>query len=227
MPSLLTVENVSKAFQGTQALDSVSLDVSSHEIVGLVGENGAGKSTLMKILVGIHRPDAGKIMFCGNNLILRNPRAAKMCGIGMVFQEQSVLNNMTIFENLFIGHEKQFRKMGVLSRRGMIAEARRSLEIVGLDLRPTQLLFDLSFMQRQMVEIARIIWFSKECRIENPLIILDEPTTMLEQKDIDTLFRTISELRKKASLIYISHRSKEIVDICDRAFVLKDGRNAG
>ena len=227
MPALLVMENVSKTFQGTQALDSVSIDVNSHEIVGLVGENGAGKSTLMKILVGIHQPSSGRIKFGGNNLILKNPREGKLCGIGMVFQEQSILNNMTVFENLFIGHEKEFRRFGILSKKRMLNEARKALDIVGLDVSANASLFELSFMQRQMVEISRIIWFSKECGIQNPLIILDEPTTMLEQKDIDMLFRTICELRKCASLIYISHRLKEIVDICDRVYVLKDGRNAG
>ena len=227
MPPLLSVQKLSKAFQGTQALDSVTMEVNSREIVGIVGENGAGKSTLMKILVGIHQPDGGEIIFCGNKLVLKNTRAAKACGIGMVFQEQSVLKNMTACENLFIGHEKKFRRMGLLSKKRMLREAEKALEIVGLQVRPNALLFDLSFMERQMIEIARIIWFSKECGISNPLIILDEPTTMLEKKDIDTLFRTIMELRGRASVLYISHRLKEIVDICDRAYVLKDGRNVG
>ena len=213
--------------RGTQALDSVSIDVNAHEIVGLVGENGAGKSTLMKILVGIHPPDSGRITFAGNSLALRSPREAKLCGIGMVFQEQSTLSNMTVFENLFIGQEKHFRRFGLLLRRRMLAEARKALHVVGLGVRPDALLFDLSFVQRQMVEIARIIWFSKECEIPNPIIILDEPTTMLEPSDIDALFRTIVELKKTASIIYISHRLKEVVDLCDRVYVLKDGRNMG
>ena len=227
MPPVLVVENVSKAFQGTQALDSVSLEVNAHETVGLVGENGAGKSTLMKILVGIHQPDSGSIRFAGNSLVLRNPREAKLCGIGMVFQEQSILTNMTVFENLFIGQENQFRHFGLLSRRKMLEEASEALDVVGIDVRPKALLFDLSFIQRQMVEIARIIWFSKQCGIPNPIVILDEPTTMLEPRDVDMLFQTISELKKKVSVIYISHRLKEIVDLCDRVYILKDGRNAG
>lgn len=227
MAQLLVLESVSKAFQGTQALDSVSLEVKPHEIVGLVGENGAGKSTLMKILMGIHQPDSGRIRFAGNDLVLKNPREAKTCGIGMVFQEQSILTNMTVYENLFIGQEKQFRRFGFLSRRRMLAEAREALEVVGLVAKPDALLFDLSFIQRQMVEIARIIWFSKECGIPNPIVILDEPTTMLEPRDVEALFRTINELKSRVSIIYISHRLKEIVDLCDRVYILKDGRNVG
>jgi ribose transport system ATP-binding protein len=134
---------------------------------------------------------------------------------------------MTVFENLFIGQEKRFRHLGLLSRRKMLEEAREALDVVGMNVLPEALLFDLSFIQRQMVEIARIIWFSKECGILNPIVILDEPTTMLEPRDVDALFQTIAELKKKVSVIYISHRLKEIVDLCDRVYVLKDGRNAG
>lgn len=227
MESLLSMQGIYKSFPGVKALDNVDFQVFRHEIVGLVGENGAGKSTLMKILCGVFSLDQGKIIIEERSVNIKGPRDAQKHGIGMVFQEQSILPNMRIYENIFLGHEEVFARFGITSRKSMVRQAREVLEEVKLSLSPEMYVHELSFVQRQMIEIARNIWLSRQAKVKTPLIILDEPTTVLEQKDIELLFLQLNELKKRISLIYISHRLKEIVDLCDRVYVLKDGYNVG
>ncbi|HSV31910.1 MAG TPA: sugar ABC transporter ATP-binding protein [Atribacteraceae bacterium] len=227
MAMLLLMQSIYKSFPGVKALENVDFEVFRHEIVGLVGENGAGKSTLMKILCGVFSLDRGQIVIEGREVNIKGPRDAQKHGIGMVFQEQSILPNMRIYENIFLGHEEVFARFGITSRKAMVRMAREVLDEVEIPLSPEVYVHELSFVQRQMIEIARNIWLSKQAKVETPIIILDEPTTVLEQKDIELLFYQLKELKKRISLIYISHRLKEIVELCDRVYVLKDGVNVG
>jgi len=227
MEPVLKMENISKNFPGVRALEGVSIEIFPHEIVGIVGENGAGKSTLMKILAGVYQSDRGEILLRGQRVEIKNPYEARALGIGMVFQEQAVLPNMMVYENIFLGREKTFIHNGFLDRKTMLYEAKKILQEVGVDISLQAYLHELNFMERQMVEIARNIWLARQAQVDNPLIILDEPTTVLEEEEIKRLFDKLRELKKKVSFIYISHRLKEVVELCDRVYVLKDGKNAG
>jgi len=224
---VLQMKNIRKIFPGVTALSGVNFEVHPNEIVGLVGENGAGKSTLMKILAGVYQADDGEIFLNGERVDIKSPQDAHALGIGMVFQEQAVLPNLTVYENIFFGNEGHFSRYGLMAKRKMIQEARAVLSEVGIDVAPDAYLHDLSFMERQMIEIARIFWLSRKVSAKNPIIVLDEPTTVLEEKEIKLLFERLKLLRQRASIIYISHRLSEVVELCDRVYVLKDGRNVG
>jgi len=226
MQQTLEMVGITKAFGNSHALKSVNLQIKRHEIVGLVGENGAGKSTLMKILSGVHKADSGDILLDGKPIVPENLHAASKYGISMIFQEQSILQNIAVYENLFISHEDSFKKFGILSQRKMIEEAQKILKRIGLDIKPTESTYNLTFQQREMLEIARSIWVAEQSSIENPIIILDEPTTTLERNEITLLFNRLNELKEMVSIIYISHNLSEIVELCDRIYVLKDGENA-
>ncbi|MEM2001267.1 MAG: sugar ABC transporter ATP-binding protein [Candidatus Methanomethylicaceae archaeon] len=224
---LLEMKGICKSFPGVQALDRVNFDVFRNEIVGLVGENGAGKTTLMRILCGVYPPDRGEIILEGEKVVFKGPRDARRKGIAMVFQEQSILPNMTIAENLFLGCEDLITKQKVFSKREIVGKAKEILREFGLDFDPMIPVHRLSFAERQMIEIARNIWSAKVSAVQTPILVLDEPTTFLDEKEIETLFGKLREMRNRASIIYISHRLSEVVELCDRVHVLKDGRNAG
>ena len=177
--ALLNLGDVSKAFVGVQALDRVSIEIRSGEVVGLVGENGAGKSTLIRILAGVYRPDSGTLALDGKPLILTSPRDANLHGIGIVFQEQSLLPNLTVAENIYLGQEKEFSRWGVVVWPALHAAAKRQLEKVQLDIDPATRTAHLSFAERQMVELAKAL--ALEERTERHLVILlDEPTSGLD-----------------------------------------------
>jgi ribose transport system ATP-binding protein len=220
---ILSLTNVSKAFAGVQALDDVSIDIRPGEVVGLVGENGAGKSTLIRILAGVYRPDSGELLLDGNPLRLNSPGEANLNGIGIVFQEQSLLPNLTVAENIYLGQEKEFSRLGVISWPALKAAARRQLEKVQLNIDPGVRTARLSFAERQMVELAKAL--ALEERTERHLVILlDEPTSVLEQREIDVLFERVRALRTRASFVFVSHRLDEVLHISDRVYVMKDGK---
>jgi ribose transport system ATP-binding protein len=218
---MLKVENVSKSFGPVKALRNATITVGTHEVVGLIGENGAGKSTLMRILSGGMRPDTGTIAVDGAPVVLRDTSQANRYGIAMVFQEQSLLLNMSVADNLHLANERPFTRFGVISRRRMIEAARERLAKVGLDIDPTQKAGELSFAARQMVELAKAL--SLEERTSAALtILLDEPTSVLETKDINILFDRIRSLKSRASFVFVSHRLDEVLAISDRIYVMKD-----
>lgn len=222
---MLEVCQVSKTFAGgVQALDDVSLEVGEGEVVGLVGENGAGKSTLMRILSGVHAPDRGTLRLHGRPVVLRGPRDANAHGIGMVFQEQSLLPNLSVAANIYLGQEREFLRGGLLlDHRRLHAAARRQLEKVQVALDPRVRTSELSFAARQMVELAKVL--TLEERTHQPLVILlDEPTSVLEKHDVDVLFARVRALRRRASFVFVSHRLDEVLAVSDRVYVLKDGR---
>ena len=227
MHPFLNMVNISKSFLDVKALQEVNLSINENEIVGLVGENGAGKSTLVKILAGVYKADRGKISIDDKDIYINNPQDAKKHGIGIVFQEQSILNNMTVCENLFLGQEKFFLNLGVLSQERMLKEASEILAELDIDIMPTRNANTLNFIQREMIEIARNVWLARKSNARVPIILLDEPTTALEQNDIKFLFQKLNEIKKHTAIIFISHRLEEIVTLCDRVYILKDGKNVG
>src|SRR5260370_42943 len=223
---MLSVEHVSKAFAGLQALDYVNVEIGVNEVVGLVGENGAGKSTLMRILAGVYSPDRGSLKLDGAPVFLRSPSEANLNGIGIVFQEQSLLLNLTVGENIYLGQEAEFTRLGLVSRRRLHAAARRQLDKVEVDIDPRTRTSELSFASRQMVELAKAL--ALEERTERHLVILlDEPTSVLEQRDIDILFARVRALKRRASFVFVSHRLDEILELSDRIYVMKDGGVCG
>src|ERR1700736_2373483 len=220
---MLSVENVSKAFGVVQALDDVSLEIGENEVVGLVGENGAGKSTLVRILAGVHTPDHGSLQLDGRAIVLGSPIGANLNGIGIVFQEQSLLPNLSVAENIYHGQEAEFVRLGLLNRRRLNAAAGRQLDKVQADIDPRTRTSELNFAARQMVELAKAL--ALEERTDRHLIILlDEPTSVLEQRDIDILFARVVALKSRASFVFVSHRLEEVLKISDRVYVMKDGR---
>ena len=220
---MLELRQVGKDFGSVKALDNVSIRIHENEVVGLVGENGAGKSSLMRILAGVYAPDRGELVLDGNPIVLRSPREANAQGIAIVFQEQSLLPNLSIAENIYLGQEREFQRWGVLDWNRFRAAARRHLERVNLTLDPRTRTSELTFAERQMVELAKAL--ALEERTDRHLIILlDEPTSVLEQQEIDLLFARIRSLRARASFVFVSHRLDEVLAISDRVYVLKDGQ---
>ncbi|HET6438541.1 MAG TPA: sugar ABC transporter ATP-binding protein [Anaeromyxobacter sp.] len=225
---VLELRGIGKRFPGVIALQGIDLEVRAHEILGLVGENGAGKSTLMKILIGLERPDAGQILLRGRPVTLDGPDAAIHHGIGMVFQEGCMIPNLSVLDNLFLCHEDPFSRLGFLSTARMAERARAQLAVVGLsDVDPRRQMSELSPARKQMVEVARLLWLSELYGVQNPVLILDEPTTVLQEGEVKILFSILDELKKRASIIFISHRLEEVVQHSDRVYVLKDGAHVG
>jgi ABC-type sugar transport system ATPase subunit len=180
---VLQLERISKSYPGVVALDAVNLTVHRNEMVGLVGENGAGKSTLMKIMIGWIQPDSGSYQLRGERITLKNPAHATRHGVGMVFQEGSLVPNLSIMENLFLCHEIGFRKLGLLSQRAMRKTAASMLSMMKVSSDPDTPIRDTTPAVRQIVKIARLLWLSKLYEQENPILILDEPTTVLSERE--------------------------------------------
>jgi ribose transport system ATP-binding protein len=220
----LQIRNARKQFPGVLALDGVSLQLGAGEIVAVVGENGAGKSTLMKILAGIYQPDAGELEYEGRPVRFDGPAAAMASSIHLIHQELNLAENLSVTDNLFLGRE--LTSLGAIrfrNRSAMEAEGRRLLETVGL---PPELakrtVEDLPPGEKQLVEIARAIGGNAK------VLIFDEPTSSLTQKETDRLFLTIDNLKAAGvSMLYISHRLAEVKRCADRVVVLRDGKNAG
>jgi len=223
MEPVLEIRGVSKAFPGVKALDNVSFSVGKGEVVGLIGENGAGKSTVLKVLNGIYKPDSGGVFIDGMSANITSPRDAFDKGIAMVFQEQLMLPSLTVAENIFLGREEEFLKYGLISKSRMNVAAAIELSKVRLNVAPSTRCSELSFADRQMVEIAKAL--SLDSRIKGDVtILLDEPTSVLERKEIDLLFEIIKDLKQRASIVFISHRLEEVLAISDRVYVMRDGK---
>jgi ribose transport system ATP-binding protein len=222
-PPILELLNISKRFPGVVALDNVTLNVETGEIVALIGENGAGKSTLMKILGGAISRDSGTVKIDGKEVEIKSPREASALGIEFIHQELSVLDNLDVAANIFLRREPtQGGFLKLINRKRLYSEADQLLKKLGLDLPSRTPLNRLSLAQQQLVEIARAI--STGARI----IIMDEPTSSLSLSETHTLLEIVKDLKAHhVSIIYISHRLHEVEEIADRAVVLRDGRNAG
>jgi inositol transport system ATP-binding protein len=221
MPSaLLRMTGIAKRFPGVQALDGVALEVGEGEVHGLLGENGAGKSTLLKILAGAEVPDAGTIEFAGSQVTLPNPQAAQALGIVTIYQEFNLIPSMTVEENLFLGREPITGPF--VSWTAMRRATRELAERHGLDLPAAGLVRDLSVAQQQMVEIARAL------SMRSRLIVMDEPTSALSETETQRLFQIVRDLKQSGiSTIFVTHRLPEVLQICDRITVLRDGKPSG
>ena len=220
---MLTIRGLTKSFGKIHALRGVDMDIRPGEVMGLVGENGAGKSTLMRLIAGTQRATSGSMTRHDKAYAPASPQEANAAGVAMVFQEQSLLLNLTIAQNIFLGQEKRFSRFGLIDWTRMNAEAARHLEAVGITADPGGLAGALSFAERQMVELAKAL--SLADRTDGELIILlDEPTSVLEQTEIDILFARIRALKERASFVFVSHRLDEVLAISDRIFVMKDGQ---
>ncbi|MBN8995487.1 MAG: sugar ABC transporter ATP-binding protein [Rhizobiales bacterium] len=217
---LLRMKGISKRFPGVLALDNVDFEVGPGEIHALLGENGAGKSTLLKILSGAQKPDAGAITLGGEEISLSHPHDAQLRGIVTIYQEFTLAPNMTICENVFIGREPGAG--GFVNWRKMAAETRALTHRIGLDLNPMTLVRDLSVAEQQMVEIARAL------SMKSRIIVMDEPTSALSASEVEKLVRIVRDLKAQGlSIIFVTHRLEEVMEICDRYTVLRDGKLAG
>lgn len=219
---LLEMINVSKSFPGVKALQNVNLKAYGGEVMALLGENGAGKSTLMKILSGVYKKDEGQILIDGKEVTVKGIKDAAELGISIIHQELSLLPNLTVWENIFLGCEKRSSLTRRLDKSHMIGESKKLLAEIGLSIDPTTTTGRLSVGEMQMIEIIKAV--SKRARI----IIMDEPTTALTDKETDKLFEVIDKLKtQNIGVIYISHRMEEIFKICSRVTVLRDGKYIG
>ena len=220
-PVVLKLEGVSKLYPGTVALKNVDFDLRSGAVNVLVGENGAGKSTMMKIIAGVEQPSHGRILLDGEAVHLNSTEDARARGIGIVFQELNLFPNMSIAENLFMGHELTSR-WKTIDQAAQHARAHELLKELEHDLDPTMLVGELRVGQQQIIEIAKAM--GQNARI----LILDEPTSALSAPEVEILFRVINELKARGvAIVYISHRLEELVRIGDYITVLRDGRITG
>src|SRR5215471_15145574 len=217
---LLRITSINKRFPGVQALDDAGLEVQPGEIHALLGENGAGKSTLIKILAGAQQPDSGTIEFGGEHVVMASPHDAQRRGIATIYQEFTLAPNMTIAENVFIGREP-----GVgffVDWQKMASETHAITKRLGLELQPMAIVRNLSVAEQQMVEIARAL------SMKSRLIVMDEPTSALSSSEVEKLFRIVRDLKMQGlSILFVTHRLEEVMQICNRYTVLRDGRLVG
>jgi ribose transport system ATP-binding protein len=214
---LVRTSGLVKEFSSVRVLSDISVEIRKGEILGIIGENGAGKSTFIKILSGIYSPTRGSIEFDGAPVEIRDAREAKRIGVGLVPQEFNLVATLNVYENIFLGDELRLPH-GLLDRKGMIARTRDLMAELGAQVEPEASIESLSVAQKQMVEIAKAI------KVESKLLIMDEPTTVLTSNEIDVLFRVMRGLKARGvTIIYISHKLREVKEICDRVMVLRDG----
>ncbi|RBW71225.1 sugar ABC transporter ATP-binding protein [Bacillus taeanensis] len=219
---ILELENITKEFPGVKALDNIQLKIRKGTVHGLMGENGAGKSTLMKIIFGIYTPTAGTIKFKGQELKLSGTKDALKNGISMIHQELSPVPHMTVAENIYLGREPMISKTGWVNSKKMVEDSRELFEKLEINIDPNTKMKDLSIANMQMVEIATAVSYNAD------LIIMDEPTSAITEKEVEQLFEIIRSLKAKGvSIIYISHKMDEIFEICDDLTVFRDGQYIG
>lgn len=215
--TIVSMSGISKSFPGVKALDNVSFELRSGEVMALLGENGAGKSTLMKILSGVYTRDAGTMEIFGQNCGDLTPKQAQAAGVAIIHQELNMCKHLSVAENMFLGRE--MTKYSVLSNAQMEAEAQRILSELKIDISPSQVVGDLTISKQQMVEIAKAL------SINAKILVMDEPTSSLTSKEIEELFRIIHTLRTNGcGIVYISHRLEELQHIVDRVTVMRDGQ---
>ncbi|WP_010096425.1 sugar ABC transporter ATP-binding protein [Ornithinibacillus scapharcae] len=220
---LVEMVGIDKSFSGNQVLHNVQFNVNKGEIHALMGENGAGKSTLVKVLTGIHDRDAGEIRVNGEEVQFINPKQAEAKGIVVIHQELNIIPNLTVAQNMFLGKEIKYGRTGILNHKKMKSLTEESLQKLGvINISPDDIAGELSVGKQQMVEIARALATNAE------LIIMDEPTAALTDREIESLFSVVNDLKERGvSFVYISHRMEEIFQICDRITILRDGEFIG
>jgi ribose transport system ATP-binding protein len=215
---LLQMEGIEKSFPGVHALAGARFELRPAEVHALVGENGAGKSTLMKVLAGVYRKDAGRVLYRGQEVDIHNPRGAQLLGISMIHQELNLMPHLTVAQNIFIGREPRTRFGLFVDDKRINADTQHLLDMLHLNIDPRTKVADLTVAKQQMVEIAKSLSFDSQ------ILIMDEPTAALTESEIDELFRIIRQLRDKGvGIVYISHRLEELKIIADRITVMRDG----
>lgn len=223
MDIILKLEDICKSFPGVKALDHMQIELARGEMHAVCGENGAGKSTLMKVITGVYKADSGNMYLNGEKVTIREPNDAYAKGIAIIFQETSLFKDLTVLENIFMGHEPVKKVFGVIPNidyRAMKEKAQQIFEFLGID---KEISFDakvddLGVAAKQMVEIAKALTYDAN------ILIFDEPTAALTSKDVRALFQTIARLKESGiSMMYISHRMEEIFEIADRVTVIRDG----
>ncbi len=218
---LVELRNIHKSFGANEVLEDVNFEVKGGEICALIGENGAGKSTLMNILGGVHQPDQGQIVVDGKVVQFLTPADSLKAGIAFIHQELNLINDLNIYENMFIGRELT-KKNGLLDSDSMIAQTAEIFDRLGLDINPRTMVSDLDSSYKQVVEITRALLMKAS------IIIMDEPTTSLTVTEIERVFNMMRTLREqKVGIVFISHKLNEVMQICDRYVVLRDGEKAG
>ncbi|ASL45688.1 Ribose import ATP-binding protein RbsA [Burkholderia sp. AD24] len=218
MIPLISVRKLSKSFPGVRALHEVQLELMTGEVHALMGENGAGKSTLMKILAGVYTRDSGEILVDGKPVDFQSPRDAQAVGVGIIHQELQLMNHLSVAQNIFIGREPRGRLGVFLDEDKLNAQARDILGRMHVNIDPRALVGSLTVAKQQMVEIAKALSF------DSRVLIMDEPTSALNDAEIAELFRIIRELKSRGvGIVYISHKMDELKQIADRVTVLRDG----
>lgn len=212
---VLSMKNISKTFPGVKALSNVDFTLREGEIHALMGENGAGKSTLIKVLTGVHGFEEGQIVMEGNRTIVNNsPQDAQKNGISTVYQEVNLCPNLTVAENLFIGREP--RKCGMIDWRTMNRKSAEVLKSLDINVSPTQNLDECSIAIQQMIAIARAV--DMKCKV----LILDEPTSSLDDDEVEKLFTLMRKLREEGvGIIFVTHFLEQVYAVCDRITVLR------
>ncbi len=219
--NILNMSNINKSFFGVPVLKSVDFSVKKGEVHALLGENGAGKSTLMNILAGVYTKETGTVTFDGQEIVNANVVATEGAGIAFVHQELNLVNDLRVFENIFLRKEIT-NKLGFLNNKAMIAKSRELFESLGVDIDPHMMVSELDTGKKQLLEIAKSLFGDAK------LLILDEPTTALNNSEIEHLFRIVNGLKAKGvSFIFISHKMGEIFTIADRYTVLRNGEVSG
>ncbi|MEI6856869.1 sugar ABC transporter ATP-binding protein [Psychrilyobacter sp.] len=217
MEYILEARGITKIFPGVKALDNVNFNLKKGEIHALLGENGAGKSTMMKIFSGVYKSDSGKVLVYGEEKEIGSPRDSMKLGIGIIYQELNLCHHLTVAQNIFLGRE--IEKGIVLDKKASEFKAREILELMGTDIKPSEKVSNLSVSKQQMVEIAKAL--SQDIKI----LIMDEPTSSLSEKEVDGLFKVIRKLKSEGkSIIYISHKLDELKRITDRVTIFRDGK---
>lgn len=216
---LIELIGVSKSFPGVKALSNITLNIYPGKVHALLGENGAGKSTLIKIISGVYTRDEGVMKVRDKEVNFINTRQSLAEGISIIHQELSVIPDLTVAENIYLGREPKIGKTGLLDKKKMFNDAGKLLESIGLNINPKEIIRNLKNADKQMVEIARAV------SQNSSLVIMDEPTSSLSDKEVEALFRVIENLKKEnVAIVYISHRLKEITTICDTVTILRDGQ---
>lgn len=214
---ILQLEGIGKAFGPVQVLEDISLSVMPGEVIGILGENGAGKSTLLKIISGIYTPTVGTIHLNGQIFSALDPITARFHGVAMIPQEFNLIPTLRVYENVFLGQE--IRRNGLLDHASMRKRTQELLSSLDVNLDPRLPIAQLSVAQKQMVEVARVL--VNDARI----VILDEPTTVLTDREVAVLFNVVRALvAKGVTILFISHKLKEVKDLCDRLLILRDGK---
>jgi ABC-type sugar transport system ATPase subunit len=220
-PALISMRGIVKRYPGVTALRDVDLSVEKGEVMAVVGENGAGKSTLLKILAGAARADEGVIEVSGVARDIQTPRDSQACGIAVIYQELNLANHLSVAENIYVGREIKTR-LGLVDFRAMERGAAALLNSLGVAISPKELVGNLNIALRQMVEIAKALL------VDARIVVMDEPTSSLTEEEVETLLELVRNLRSNGvSVIYVSHRMREIYEIADRITVMRDGAVVG